>query len=281
MSKHVRQSRLLAIEQQGTVLNVFPSQQQALAYTPYGHRNLRTQISSLLGFTAQYLEGEVGAYILGRGYRVYSPTFMRFFSPDSLSPFDLGGMNAYSYVEGSPLKYSDPSGHGKGQKLKYSGPGFQFGANTLFFETTEGGRRIGNLDTHGNEQVIMFGGNLIDGKQLAPAMEAKGIHPTDYDAFRLITCLSADGSAPVGAAFSKSTDLRVLSFEGKVDAADKAYKPARNNEGSVVVKDYYVQVENPYKPKDPRYKSFQFSPVLFYQSRRIPISQDAMLALRM
>ena len=35
---------------------------------------------------------------------------MRFYSPDSLSPFDAGGLNSYAYCSGDPLNYSDPSG---------------------------------------------------------------------------------------------------------------------------------------------------------------------------
>ena len=35
---------------------------------------------------------------------------MRFYSPDSLSPFSEGGLNAYCYCEGDPTNYSDPVG---------------------------------------------------------------------------------------------------------------------------------------------------------------------------
>ncbi|WP_147458691.1 RHS repeat-associated core domain-containing protein, partial [Pseudomonas savastanoi] len=36
---------------------------------------------------------------------------MRFNSPDSLSPFGKGGMNAYAYCAGDPVNRSDPTGH--------------------------------------------------------------------------------------------------------------------------------------------------------------------------
>ncbi|RMU75656.1 hypothetical protein ALP24_200133 [Pseudomonas syringae pv. aptata] len=36
---------------------------------------------------------------------------MRFNSPDSMSPFGKGGMNAYAYCAGDPVNRSDPTGH--------------------------------------------------------------------------------------------------------------------------------------------------------------------------
>ncbi|EGH35731.1 hypothetical protein PSYJA_44541, partial [Pseudomonas syringae pv. japonica str. M301072] len=36
-----------------------------------------------------------GHYLLGNGYRAFNPVLMRFNSPDSLSPFGEGGVNAY------------------------------------------------------------------------------------------------------------------------------------------------------------------------------------------
>lgn len=45
------------------------------------------------------------------GYRHFRPAQTRFPSPDDLSPFDEGGLNAYVYCKGDPQNYTDPSGH--------------------------------------------------------------------------------------------------------------------------------------------------------------------------
>lgn len=44
---------------------------------------------------------------------MYSPPVCRFNSPDSLSPFGGGGVNAYAYCSGDPVNYVDPSGQSR------------------------------------------------------------------------------------------------------------------------------------------------------------------------
>ncbi|WP_192483361.1 MULTISPECIES: RHS repeat domain-containing protein [Cysteiniphilum] len=48
---------------------------------------------------------------LGNGYRAYNPVLKRFMQYDSMSPFDKGGINGYSYALNNPIMYKDPSGH--------------------------------------------------------------------------------------------------------------------------------------------------------------------------
>lgn len=64
-----------------------------------------------LGFNGQLHEPGDCWQFLGNGYRVYNPVLMRFHSPDSLSPFGEGGINAYAYCAGDPVNAVDPSGH--------------------------------------------------------------------------------------------------------------------------------------------------------------------------
>lgn len=92
-------------------------------YMPYGYRSVAHVVSSLLGFNGQRLEAH-GLYLLGNGRRTYCPNLMRFYSPDKLSPFGVGGLNAYAYVLGDPVNKDDPTGQmpgpkGKGGKIRW------------------------------------------------------------------------------------------------------------------------------------------------------------------
>lgn len=98
---------LLATDQQQSVI---AAQGLAFAYTPYGHR-YPSGPASLPGFTGQRLDPITGHYLLGNGYRAFNPVLMRFNSPDSLSPFGEGGLNAYAYCEEDPVNRVDPGGH--------------------------------------------------------------------------------------------------------------------------------------------------------------------------
>ncbi|NIF17347.1 RHS repeat-associated core domain-containing protein [Pantoea sp. Cy-639] len=83
-----------------------------VAYVPYGYRPLSTGFTKI-GFTGQLLELRGGHYLLGNGYRAYNPVLMRFHSPDHLSPFGRGGINAYTYCEGDPVNWRDLSGRNR------------------------------------------------------------------------------------------------------------------------------------------------------------------------
>lgn len=104
---------LLATDQQRSVLATLKANQplQPIMFTPYGHHPVLTGLLSLLGFNGEQPDPVTGWYLLGNGYRPFSPVLMRFVSPDSLSPFNNGGFNAYSYCNGDPISRRDPTGH--------------------------------------------------------------------------------------------------------------------------------------------------------------------------
>jgi RHS repeat-associated protein len=106
-----RVSTLLAVAQQrSTLTRVNPCcSLQSVAYSPYGYH---PELTITLGFNGERLEPITGYYLLGNGYRAFNPILMRFNSSDSMSPFDLGGENAYAYCQGNPVTRCDPSGHG-------------------------------------------------------------------------------------------------------------------------------------------------------------------------
>lgn len=100
-----------AADNQGSVLQLLGAGAPCvMAYTAYGHDGADS-CRSMLGFNRQRRETVTGHYLLGDGYRAFSPVLMRFMAPDSLSPFGDGGINAYAYCGGDPINRLDPSGH--------------------------------------------------------------------------------------------------------------------------------------------------------------------------
>lgn len=82
-----------------------------MAYNCYGYCKTTGDSGRLLGFKGEFLDGFTDGYVLGQGYRFYSPTIMRFFSPDSFSPFGSGGTNPYIFCADDPVNHADPTGH--------------------------------------------------------------------------------------------------------------------------------------------------------------------------
>jgi RHS repeat-associated protein len=102
---------LLATDLQRSVLHsAADGQHQQIVYSPYGHRSSESGLISLLGFNGERQDPVTGHYLLGNGYRAFNPVLMRFNSPDSLSPFGKGGVNAYAYCLGDPVNWVDPMG---------------------------------------------------------------------------------------------------------------------------------------------------------------------------
>ena len=79
------------------------------SYTIYG--DTPKALDSALAFNGEVREADTGWYLLGKGYRAYDPQLRRFLSPDSASPFGVGGLNSYAYCLGDPVGLRDPSGH--------------------------------------------------------------------------------------------------------------------------------------------------------------------------
>jgi len=79
-------------------------------YNPYGYSTALIQRPYSSGFNGAYLDIHTQCYHLGQGYRAYSPALRRFTSPDFISPFERGGINAYAYCNGDPVNRIDPTG---------------------------------------------------------------------------------------------------------------------------------------------------------------------------
>lgn len=101
---------LLATDQpQSVIAECSTDRLNLLAYSPYGVQGGSFAARTRLGFNGQ-LQEPGGVYHLGNGHRVYNPVLMRFHSPDRLSPFDKGGVNAYAYCGADPINFHDPTG---------------------------------------------------------------------------------------------------------------------------------------------------------------------------
>ena len=90
-----------------------------LGYSPYGYCS---RLQSMLGFNGEHLAAVTGYYPLGNGHRAFNPSLMRFISPDRMSPFAAGGLNAYAYCQGDPVNFQDPSGQMKSARTSHQGP---------------------------------------------------------------------------------------------------------------------------------------------------------------
>ncbi|WP_317846743.1 RHS repeat-associated core domain-containing protein [Pseudomonas sp. GL-RE-29] len=106
-----RHTILLASSKSQSILaEVSRGEASAVSYSAYGHLLSDHLLSTRLGFNGELREPHTGWYMLGNGYRAYNPLLMRFHSPDKLSPFGAGGLNAYMYCVGDPINYRDPTG---------------------------------------------------------------------------------------------------------------------------------------------------------------------------
>lgn len=81
-----------------------------LGYTPYGHR-AAAGTPPLLAFIGLRCEPGTAWSMPGNGQRVYNSNLMRFHSADRFSPFDKGGLNAYTYCAGDPVNRLDRNGN--------------------------------------------------------------------------------------------------------------------------------------------------------------------------
>ena len=107
-----QENTLLATDPQGSVIQAIKNtQHDAFIYNLYGHQADRGGLASLLGFNGERREPLTGHYLLGNGLRAFNPVLMRFNSPDPMSPFEDGGINAYAYCKNDPINWNDPSGN--------------------------------------------------------------------------------------------------------------------------------------------------------------------------
>lgn len=103
-------SIVLYVDGSSTVLGAL-GDTEILTAEPFGYIEKMRNAPQCSGFNGKIIEAAFGCYLLGNGYRCFSPGLRRFMSPDRLSPFGAGGLNCYVYCSGDPVSHVDPSGH--------------------------------------------------------------------------------------------------------------------------------------------------------------------------
>ncbi|PAV92922.1 hypothetical protein WR25_15519 [Diploscapter pachys] len=129
-------------------------------YGPYGFEPPGDH-AALLGYAGYLRDLEPGCYLLGNGHRLYDTRLMRFASPDALSPFGVGGRNAYAYCEGDPINHVDPVGRGRNRYAP--------------IVTGPDGLTRNNWAKRGKSGGVMYQGvkNLVDARKLHSALGTK------------------------------------------------------------------------------------------------------------
>jgi RHS repeat-associated protein len=127
------------------------------SYEPYGQTKLSGDDDvNVQQYTARENDG-TGLYYYRERY--YSPATARFISEDSIG-YASGQTNAYAYVGGNPISYTDPEGLARGVPLAGNEPGgFRLNPNGLDVDYFDG---AGNLcaqyhESHGTAHGHNFG----------------------------------------------------------------------------------------------------------------------------
>lgn len=102
----MRNTMLLQTDRQLSVLGSPDTGHRS--FTPHGR--FPSDSAPWQAFAGEHLDDASKGYLLGNGHRAYRPDLMRFLSPDRMSPFGVGGVNAYAYCSGDPVNNIDPSG---------------------------------------------------------------------------------------------------------------------------------------------------------------------------
>lgn len=223
------ETMLLAVDQQRSVIRAGV---QPLVYSPYGFCAASNGLVSLLGFNGERVDPVTGHYLLGNGYRAFNPVLMRFNSPDSWSPFGMGGLNAYSYCKGQPLLHVDPTGRSpvgkvlaKSKSLVFSMLGKIDDDITMFEQHTRYGKNL-VVQAHSRElengtAVVV---NRAEKNVSAVELVGKINAVTDvksYSKARLVVCNSADGGPRSFAQmFANESGLETKGYVGGVISTD-------------------------------------------------------------
>lgn len=215
----------MAKHNENRLSDISPPEKQSRAvklhsYTAYGYSPVESN-SNLLGYNGELRQPATGWYLLGNGYRAYNPTMMRFSIPDSLSPFDAGGLNSYTYVTGDPVNYSDPDGHFRlfGRYRTFSGNAKSVHGNFVYMakHPQHKGKRAITVVTHGSTGAIASARGNVNAEKFVSSVKKAGFDTRKYDV-HIIACNSANATANNKPSFIQQvSDMTGMNAFGYVD----------------------------------------------------------------
>ncbi|CRI57467.1 RHS repeat-associated core domain-containing protein [Pseudomonas sp. CCOS 191] len=195
VDSRAREVKWLMTDAKRSVLQAGGTQSPELrAHGVYGYHHRQAKGGVLSAFNGELDQPVTGLYVLGNGYRAYQPTLMRFFSPDSFSPFGAGGINAYAYVADDPVNGSDPSGH-EGIFPKFGVYVGRVRDNVDFTafmapHPVHANEQAITVHAHGRPGLIRSRRGLLNGEQVVGDLAGAGFDINNHD-IHFISCHSA------------------------------------------------------------------------------------------
>lgn len=245
--------------QQSSLLRLQPETITTACYLPYGY----ALHPGIVAFQGEYLDPVSKSYPLGAGYRSLIPTLYRFNSPDSLSPFDSGGINAYAFVSGDPINYNDPSAHARGLAHLHvpKNPHIKNDMGLIVFTNKSlFGKKTLYIIAHGSGSQAVVGGRKLANSELFSLVQNSVKNLQSYDKFVMNICTSADLNPSTGISlgqdFSNHSNLEGIAHSGNVKGN---LKLKTTDKGTTV--EYKAETKNHLRPGDPGYATFGYNPV--------------------
>ncbi|MEE4693607.1 RHS repeat-associated core domain-containing protein, partial [Pseudomonas alliivorans] len=218
----------------------------------------------------------------------FNPVLMRFNSPDRLSPFGEGGLNAYAYCKGDPVNQVDPTGlipsfmkpfrkwlarvNTPPSEVKDAFVRLELSnKRTVRKEINIYDRDIGPgqkqlvVNAHGalpgiaDNSTLYADHQYIGAEHLSAELKKQGTVFENYRSAHIIACHSADTRVPFAEQFSRQTGLPTLGYQGIVNAAEKLSGDAITIE--IMHKNLYARSSS--KKDKARSARFSYSPVWF------------------
>lgn len=205
-------------------------QNTILTYSPYGHLLTPASRPAAIAFNGQLMDTFTKAYLLGLGYRAYSPALMRFHSPDSWSPFSSGGLNAYTYVENDPVNYKDPTGHVRlfSKTKAFHGNARPVNGGHIYLAKHPEYKNQQAITAvyHGTEGYLTGLRGPISPPEFIQSIKKKaGFNFTEYD-IHVIACHSGDavnGNSSFIESITRLTGRRAYGYSGPVNTSEKSF----------------------------------------------------------